>query len=322
MAVKNSLANRQQNQPQKTGITTFLNSMAVIANIDQALGKDNRQRFITGVISAVNNNESLKECTNQSILSGALLGESLKLSPSPQLGHYYLVPFNDKNKGKVAQFQLGYKGYIQLAIRSGQYKKLNVLAIKEGELEYFDPLNEDIKINLMTDRWDEREESKTVGYYAMFELTNGFRKAIYWSKKQMMAHADKYSPAFSAKETVIKTKYGDKKKVSFEDFEAGNYPEQDAWMYSSFWYKNFDGMAYKTMLRQLISKWGIMSIDLQNAFENDMTFTDEDGKVNYAEAGEDVIDMEVPDQPEVQDEKTEYSVNEQETDAKSALFGK
>ena len=324
MAVKNQLANRQQ----KTGITTFLNSMAVMANIDQALGKDNRQRFITGVISAVNNNEALKECTNQSILSGALLGESLKLSPSPQLGHYYLVPFNDKNKGKVAQFQLGYKGYIQLAIRSGQYKKLNVLAIKEGELEYFDPLNEEIKINLMVDKWDEREEAKTIGYYAMFELVNGFRKAIYWSKKQMMAHADKYSPAFSAKETVVKTKYGDKKKVSFEDFEAGNFPDQDAWMYSSFWYKNFDGMAYKTMLRQLISKWGIMSIELQSAFENDMTFTDDAGNVEYPESDADVIDMEYTEhQEEPQEEKTESSENEAaqhepETDAKSALFGK
>lgn len=322
MAVNNQLAKRQQNQPQKAGITTFLNSMKVVANIDQALGKDNRQRFITGVISAVNNNESLKECTNQSILSGALLGESLKLSPSPQLGHYYLVPFNDKNKGKVAQFQLGYKGYIQLAIRSGQYKKLNVLAIKEGELEYFDPLNEEIKINLMVDKWDEREEAKTIGYYAMFELTNGFRKAIYWSKKQMMAHADKYSPSFSANATTIQTKYGNKNKVSFEDFEAGNYPDQDAWMYSSFWYKNFDGMSYKTMLRQLISKWGIMSIELQSAFENDMTFTDEAGNVNYTEYDDDVIDMEVVEQPEEpQKEKTESSDNERPASASAALFG-
>ena len=322
MAVKNSLANRQQTHPQKTGITTFLNSLKVVENIDQALGKDNRQRFITGVISAVNNNPQLQECTNQSILSGALLGESLKLSPSPQLGHYYLVPFNDKNKGKVAQFQLGYKGYIQLAIRSGQYKKLNVLAIKEGELEYFDPLNEDIKINLMIDKWDEREESKTIGYYAMFELTNGFRKAIYWSKKQMVAHADKYSPAFSAKETVVHSKYGDKKKVSFEDYEAGNYPDQDAWMYSSFWYKNFDGMAYKTMLRQLISKWGIMSIDLQNAFENDMTFTDDNGKVNYAEPEDNVIDLdpepEAPEPQETQPTEHGYAGN----DVAAALFGK
>ena len=284
MAVANSLVKKTQ----KAGITTFLNSMNVVSNIDQALGKDNRQRFITGVISAVNNNAALQGCTNQSILSGALLGESLKLSPSPQLGHYYLVPFNDKVKGKVAQFQLGYKGYIQLAIRSGQYKKLNVLAIKEGELEYFDPLNEEIKINLMVDKWDEREEAETIGYYAMFELVNGFKKAIYWSKKQMEAHAIKYSQGYKAKKGY------------------------------TFWEKNFDGMAYKTMLRQLISKWGIMSIDLQNAFEHDMTFTDESGTVNYVQA-DDVIDSPAADEKE---ETTEETEEQSQSDVQSALFGK
>ena len=159
----------------------------------------------------------------------------------------------------------------------------------------------------------------------MFELTNGFKKAIYWSKKQMMAHADKYSPAFSANGTTVETKYGSKQKVSFEEFEAGNYPEKDAWMYSSFWYKNFDGMAFKTMLRQLISKWGIMSIELQSAFENDMTFTDEAGNINYVEPVDDVIDAEIIEQPEeVQEEKTEDSVNEKQTSssAADALFGK
>lgn len=286
MAVNNSLQTRATDN--KMGITKFLNSVNVIGNIDQALGKDNRQRFITGVISAVNTNEALKECTNQSILSGALLGESLKLSPSPQLGHYYLVPFNDRDKGRVAQFQLGYKGYIQLAIRSGQYKKLNVLAVKAGELEYFDPLNEEIKINLMVDNWDEREEAETIGYYAMFELCNGFRKAIYWSKKQMENHALKYSPGYKAKKGY------------------------------TFWEKNFDGMAYKTMLRQLISKWGVMSVDLQTAFENDMTFTDDAGQKHYGETDNDIIEAEVVDVVEVQDEKTEHSNN---GDVAATLFG-
>ena len=260
MAVTNSL---QKTVQQKKGITAYLNSEKVLGNIEQALGQNNKQRFITGVISAVNNNAALQECTNQSILAGALLGETLQLSPSPQLGHYYLVPFNDKEKGKVAQFQLGYKGYIQLAIRSGQYKKLNVLAIKKGELEYFDPLNEEIKINLMIDKWDEREEAETIGYYAMFELVNGFRKAIYWSKKQMENHATKYSPGYKAKKGY------------------------------TFWEKNFDGMSYKTMLRQLISKWGVMSIELQKAFENDMTFTDENGNRNYVDNDAEIIEAPV-----------------------------
>lgn len=317
MALQNSLVKKQE-ENQKLGMTAFLNSEKVLLNIEQALGSVNKQRFITSVISAVNNNPALTDCTNQSILSAALLGESLKLSPSPQLGHYYMVPFNDKEKGKVATFQLGYKGYIQLAIRSGQYKKLNVLAIKKGELEYFNPLNEEIKINLMIDRWDEREEAETIGYYAMFELCNGFRKAIYWSKKQMLSHADKYSQAFSKDGGTIKTKNGTKKKVSFAEFEAGKYPTEDAWMYSSFWYKDFDGMAYKTMLRQLISKWGIMSIEMQSAFDSDMTFSNEDGTKEYVEeaSGAGVIDAEI-----IEDVTEPAQEPEAPNDAQMALFG-
>lgn len=319
MAVNNSLVQRNQ----KATFSAFLTKDAVKNQINSIVGGKDGQRFISAIVSAVSVNPALQECDNSTILSGALLGESLKLSPSPQLGHYYLVPFNDKERGKVATFQLGYKGYIQLAIRSGQYKKLNVMAIKDGELEYFDPLNEDIKINLMVDNWDAREEATTIGYYAFFELTNGFRKAIYWSKKQMMAHADKFSPAFSKDATTVKVKGFEKNKVSFADFEAGNYDPKDAWMYSSFWYKNFDGMAYKTMLRQLISKWGIMSTEMQQAFSSDMTFENADGSRNYVETEEDVIDID-PSEP-VQSEQEQQNESEQAAepaqDVASALFG-
>ena len=249
MAVGNSLANRQQ----KTGLTAYLTNDAVKRQINNVVGGKNGDRFIASIVSAVQVNSDLQECTNPSILSAALLGESLKLSPSPQLGQYYMVPFRNNKKGcKEAQFQLGYKGYIQLAIRSGQYKKLNVLAIKEGELVRFDPLNEEIEVNLIDDE-EVREEAKTIGYYAMFEYTNGFRKAMYWSKKKMEAHALKYSKGYAAKKGY------------------------------TFWEKDFDGMAYKTMLRQLISKWGIMSIDMQNAMESDMAVIHEDGTKDYAD---------------------------------------
>ena len=208
------------------------------------------------------------------------------MSPSPQLGQYYIVPFNNSDKGcKVAQFQLGYKGYIQLAIRSGQYKKINVLAIKEGELIEYDPLNEEIKVNLIEDE-ELREQAKTIGYYAMFEYMNGFRKTLYWSKNKMLVHADKYSKAFSVNAT--KGKYP---KVSFADFEAGKVAEEDMWKYSSFWYKDFDGMAYKTMLRQLISKWGIMSIDMQTAMEKDMAVINENGDYEYIDNNSNEIDV-------------------------------
>nr|DAN91606.1 MAG TPA: RecT protein [Caudoviricetes sp.]DAV88151.1 MAG TPA: RecT protein [Caudoviricetes sp.] len=307
MAVNNSLQKSQK----RLGIGSYLTGDAVKQRINQVIGGKDGQRFISAVVSAVQTNPGLQECTNQSILSAALLGESLKLSPSPQLGQYYMVPFNDRERGKVAQFQLGYKGYIQLAIRSGQYKKLNVLAIKDGELIKFDPLNEEIEVRLIEDE-EAREAAETIGYYAMFEYTNGFRKAIYWSKKKMLAHADKYSQAFSANGGTVKTRYGEKTKVSYSDYVAGNFDPKDAWMYSSFWYKDFDGMAYKTMLRQLISKWGIMSIDMASAIDADMAVINDDGTKDYVDNDPDVIDMEPVSEP-VQEAPAE--------DIQSALFG-
>lgn len=290
MAVNNSLVKSQQ----KLGLTAYLTQDAVKDQINKVIGGRDGQRFISSIVSAVQTNPALKECTNQSILSGALLGESLKLSPSPQLGQYYLVPFKD-NKQNVtqAQFQLGYKGYIQLAIRSGQYKKLNVLAIKEGELIRFDPLNEDIEVNLIADE-EERENAPTIGYYAMFEYTNGFRKAMYWSRAKMEAHALKYSKGYKAKKGY------------------------------TFWEKDFDSMAFKTMLRQLISKWGIMSIDMVSALDADMAVINEDGTKEYVDTEPDVIDMpadEVSNQP--QEEPKAEAPQEQATeptDVQAALF--
>lgn len=291
MAVQNSIVPRNEDKPT---FANFLTSKGISNRINTMVGSKDGPRFISAVISAVNTNPALAECDHATILSAALLGESLKLSPSPQLGQYYMVPFKQKEKTDrygnvispaktVAQFQLGYKGYIQLAIRSGYYKKLNVLAIKEGELVRFDPLNEDIEVNLISDD-TERENAKTVGYYAMFEYSNGFRKAMYWSREKMIAHADKYSQAFSKDATT-----GKYPKVSFDDFCAGKVDERDMWKYSSFWYKDFDGMAYKTMLRQLISKWGIMSIDLQTAIDKDMGTIHEDGTVDYVDNSADYV---------------------------------
>lgn len=285
MAVQNSLQRSRGNQ--RLGISAYLTADAVKNQINQVVGGKDGQRFISAIVSAVNTNPALQECTNQSIISGALLGESLKLSPSPQLGQYYLVPFNDKNKGKVAQFQLGYKGYIQLALRSGQYKKLNVLAIKEGELIRFDPLNEEIEVRLIEDE-EEREQANTIGYYAMFEYTNGFRKAIYWSKRKMEAHALKYSKGYQAKKGY------------------------------TFWEKDFDGMAYKTMLRQLISKWGIMSIDMASAIDSDMAVINEDGTKDYVDNDATVFDMEPAQEATPQQSQPEPAVP---VDAKAALFG-
>lgn len=284
MAVQNSLT--KQGEPKKA-FSQFLAQPSVKSKIIDMIGGKDSQRFITSIISAVGANPALQDCDQWSLVSAALLGESLKLSPSPQLGQYYMVPYDQKEKydkngnvirkaKKLAQFQIGYKGYIQLAEKSGQYKKLNVVSIKEGELLHFDPLNEEIKVNLIEDE-EVRENTPTIGYYAMFEYINGFRKAIYWSKNKMLHHADRYSAAFSLN-AVSTPKF---KKVSYADYEQGNYPPKDEWKYSSFWYKDFDGMAHKTMLRQLISKWGIMSIDMQTALEKDMVIVNESGDTEY-----------------------------------------
>lgn len=238
-----------QNKPK---FSLAIQSDAYKRLINNTLGDPKRSaKFIAGITSAVATNQALQECDAGSILSGALLGEALNLSPSPQLGQYYLVPFNEK-----AQFQLGYKGYIQLAIRSGQYKKLNVLAIKEGELISYDALNEEIDVKLIDDE-EERENAVTIGYYAMFEYTNGFRKTLYWSKNKMKKHAMQYSQSY------------------MKDIKKGTS--------YSFWSKDFDGMAFKTMLRQLISKWGIMSVEMQEALSKDMAVIKEDGSYDYVD---------------------------------------
>lgn len=267
--------------------------------INNTLGDPNQaRRFIASISSAVATNKDLQECDAGTILSGALLGEALNLSPSPQLGQYYLVPFKDKNKGKVATFILGYKGYIQLAIRNGYYKKINVIELKEGELKKFDLMTEEIEVDLITDD-EKRENAKTVGYYAMFEYLNGFKKAIYWSKDKMIAHADKYSPAFT--------------KKGYEVLLAGKVKQEDMWKYSSHWYKNFDDMAKKTMLRQLISKWGVMSIEMREAFEKDETIIKEDGTYQYVTEIDDsnVIETKIEEHNEsIENEPKKVDMNE------------
>lgn len=293
MAVNNTLT-KNQNAGQPT-ISNFLTGVNVKNRINQMIGEKEGQRFIASIVSAVTTNPALQECDQLSILNAAFLGESLKLSPSPQLGQYYMVPFKDNNRGiKVAQFQIGYKGYIQLAIRSGQYKKLNVLAIKEGELVNYDPLNEEIEVNIIDDEV-KRESAPTVGYYAMFEYTNGFRKAMYWSKAKMEAHALNYSQGYRAKKGY------------------------------TFWEKDFDGMAFKTMLRQLISKWGIMSIDMQEAYTKDMGAIDSTGNVTYidneplTEADRKTV---IEDQPqEDKKKKTEPAAQEASEEDINRVFG-
>jgi recombination protein RecT len=268
-------------------------------------------KFSASILSAVATNPVLQECDAGTILAGALLGESLNLSPSPQLGQYFLIPYDVQQKDangkpmyqmddngnylkdakgrwikktvKKAQFQLGYKGYVQLAIRSGVYKKLNVCEIKEGELIKWDELNEIIHVSLIED-FEVRENTPTIGYVVISEQTDGFCKVMYWTYKKMLAHADKYSKAFSAEK--------------YKQLKDGQIPEKDLWQYSSYWYSNFDEMAKKTMLRQLLSKWGLLTSEVKEALEKDMSVISQDGNFTYVD-NDDTMELPEPEQPEL-----------------------
>lgn len=241
----------------KMTFSAFMTSNTITNRVQSILGDEKTsKRFVSSIISAVSNNPQLKECDNASILSGALLGEALGLTPSPTLGKIYLVPFKDKERGMVAQFILGYKGYLELAMRSGQYKDINVMEIREGEYKGRNKENGKPMFEFIEDD-DVREETKIIGYMASFTLLNGFTKTIYMTHKQMEEHALKYSNGYRADK---------KNKTSY-----------------TFWSKDFTSMAFKTLLRQLISRWGIMSIELQQAYEGDMAVINEDGTKKYVD---------------------------------------
>jgi recombinase, phage RecT family len=253
------------------GLMAYLGKDAVKNQINQVVGGKNGTRFISSIVSAVQATPALQECSNTSIVSAALLGEALNLSPSPQLGQYYLVPYKKKDKqGSIlsieAQFQLGAKGYKQLAMRTGQYLDLDVIEIRQGECLGRDKLNGKYVFEFEVDE-EIREELPVVGYLAYFELLNGFKKQLYWAKTKMEKHADTFSQAFNLN--------------SYKLLQEGKIDKKDMWKYSSFWYKNFDEMAEKTMIRQLISKWGIMSIDMQLAHEKDMAVIGEGNEHRY-----------------------------------------
>jgi recombination protein RecT len=255
MAVNNSLA-------KKPTFSMTINSDAYKRMINQTLGDPKKAaRFVTAIIAAVATNPALQNCDASTIVSAGLLGETLNLSPSPQLGQYYIVPFNDRKNNRVtAQFQLGYRGMLQLAQRSGEYKRINAMAVKEGELILYDPFNDEIVLTYIEDE-AQRESLPTIGYYAMFEYHNGFRKVLYWSRAKMESHAEKYSMGYKAHKGY------------------------------TFWEKDFDAMAVKTMLRQLISKWGIMSLEMQKAYEADGGVINENGTIDHVDEVE-IIDME------------------------------
>lgn len=202
----------------------------------ESMFKERTGSFITSLVSLQNLNKSLQGCEPNSLMMCGLKAASLSLPLDPNLGQAYPVPYNDRKRGiKEAQFQIGYKGYVQLAMRTGRYKKIVVTDIRDGEVVTIDPITETYEFNPILDE-AERLKKRIIGYYAMFELLDGFRKEIYWTIEKVIAHAKRYSKTFS----------------------------------DGPWQTNQDEMCKKTLIRQLIPKWGPMSVELQEAVKSDM----------------------------------------------------
>lgn len=223
--LKNSVQKKQNSAPgqqQGTTMKGLLSSPAVMNRFEEVLGKRASQ-FTASILSLYNSENTLQKADPMSVISSAMVAATLDLPVDKNLGYAWIVPY----KGR-AQFQLGYKGYIQLALRTGQYKSINCIPVHEGELQKWNPLTEEIDID-----FEKRESDSVIGYAAYFELLNGFRKTVYWTKAQVEKH---------------------KKKFSKSDFG---------------WGKDWDAMALKTVLKSMLSKWGILSVEMQKAVIED-----------------------------------------------------
>ncbi|MEC2165885.1 recombinase RecT [Bacillus velezensis] len=260
MATNESLKNNIQKQnnapgqPQGTTMKGLLASPAVINRFETVLGKRAPQ-FTASILSLYTSEKMLQKAEPMSVISAAMVAATLDLPVDKNLGYAWIVPYSGK-----AQFQLGYKGYIQLALRTGQYKSINCIAIHEGELQKWNPLTEEIEID-----FEKRASEKVEGYAAYFELLNGFSKTVYWTKTQVEKH---------------------KKKFSKSDFG---------------WGKDWDAMALKTVLKSMLSRWGILSVEMQKAVIED---DEERERVDITDemAEPEIIDAEVSEEkPNAQD---------------------
>ncbi|MCY7971062.1 recombinase RecT [Bacillus spizizenii] len=256
-SLKSNIQKKQNSAPaqqQGTTMKGLLSSPAVMNRFEEVLGKRASQ-FTASILSLYNGEKMLQKAEPMSVISSAMVAATLDLPVDKNLGYAWIVPY-----GGRAQFQLGYKGYIQLALRTGQYKFINCIPVHEGELQKWNPLTEEIEID-----FEKRESDAVIGYAAYFELLNGFRKTVYWTKAQVEKH---------------------KKKFSKSDFG---------------WKNDWDAMALKTVLKAILSKWGILSVEMQKAVIEDdearerIDITDEMSEPE-------IIDAEVPEEkPSVQD---------------------
>ena len=203
-------------------VKNFLEGDSVKAKFTELMGKRSSQ-FITSLLGIVHSNASLAKCDPATIYSAACIAATLDLPINPNLGFAYIIPY-----GSQAQFQMGYKGFIQLAQRSGQYATINASDVREGEVKHFNRMTGEVVF--AWNQTDDRKKLPVIGYVGYFKLMNGFEKNLYMTKSEVEAHGKKYSKA-----------------------------------YHKMWTTDFDSMALKTVVKLLISKFGPLSIEMQTA---------------------------------------------------------
>ncbi|WP_373193461.1 recombinase RecT [Enterococcus sp. RIT-PI-f] len=241
-ALKNQLVEKstQVVNPSKLGFKALMNTPAMKKKFTDIL-HEKSDSFMGSLMTLVGGDNYLSQAEPMTIIASALKAATMDLPIDKNLGYAYVVPFNRSEKvgnkwikHNEAQFILGYKGYIQLAQRSGQYKALNALAIYDGQLIDWNPLTEEFTFDYKAKLSDE-----VIGYVGFFELLNGFKKTVYWTKQEIESHRIKNAKGY------------DKEKLS------------------GSWIDNYDSMAIKTVLRNMLSKWGLLSVEMQSAITSD-----------------------------------------------------
>lgn len=223
----------------------FFEKEAIKKKFAEVVGKRSSQ-YLTTVLQVINQNAMLSKAEPVSVYSAALTAATLDLPVNPNLGFAYILPYNDRKSGKtVAQFQLGYKGFIQLAQRSGQFKTISATPIYEGQIVENNPLTGiEFDFSVVPGKKD-----KIVGYASYFKLLNGFEKTFYMSAEEMETHAKKFSQTY---------------KKGF-----------------GIWKEDFDSMALKTVIKLLLSKFAPLSVEMQTAVQSDQAVLNEEGVENY-----------------------------------------
>lgn len=232
---------KKQDVSSKVGnsIELMFNRPDVRAKFEKVLNERSNQ-FVASVLSIVKSDALLSGCSPMSVVSSAMQAAILDLPIDKNLGYAYIIPYTNEKKGiSEAQLQISYKGYIQLALRSKQYVKMNAIPIYDGELISFNRLTEDLVLD-----YEKKRSEEIIGYAAYFELKDGFKKTSYWTKEQVKEYAEKHS----------------------KSYQKGN----------KIWQKDFNAMACKTVLKPILTRYGILSIEMQQAIKKDIDMINDD----------------------------------------------